>query len=78
MVGGNESERVGLSQDRTLKKELCCYEDYSSDLRSFLGNSRSTRNGPWTAIAEIDPQYLYLSGIISQSTCEAMQSHLQI
>jgi hypothetical protein len=55
MLGGNESERVGLSQDRTLKRELCCYEDYSSDLRSFLGNSRSTRVGPWMAIARDRP-----------------------
>jgi hypothetical protein len=50
MVGGNESERVRLSEDRTLMKELQ-YEDYSSDLRSFLGISRSTRDGPWAAIA---------------------------
>jgi hypothetical protein len=55
MVGGNESERLELSPNRTLKKELCGYEDYSSDLRSFLGNSRSTRGGPRTAIAREDP-----------------------
>ena len=47
MVGGNENERVELSENCTLMKELQ-NEDYSSDLRSFLGNSRSTRDGPST------------------------------